>query len=61
MNTGDTIQIEAPDFNPDIDKVISTTTDQDTNDPGTQGSVTPTTKLTEKVIVGRTPLPHNKT
>ena len=42
INTGDTIRIEAPDFDPDIDKVIPTTTDQDTNDPGTQGSVTPT-------------------
>ena len=37
MNTGDTIQIEAPDFNPDIDEVLSTTTDQDTNDPVHRG------------------------
>ena len=42
MNTGDTIQIEAPDFNPDIDELLPTITDQDTNDPVTQGSVTPT-------------------
>ena len=55
MNIGDTIQIEAPDFNPVIYEVIPTTTDQDTNDPGTQGCVTPTTKLMEKVTVGRTP------
>ena len=48
MNTGDTIQIEVPDFNPDIDEVIPTTTDQATNDPGTQGSVTPTPKSAEK-------------
>ena len=42
MNTGDTIQIEVPDFNPDIDELLPTITDQDTNDPVTQGSVTPT-------------------
>ena len=42
MNTGDTIQIEAPDFNPGIDEVLPTITDQDTNEPVTQGSVTPT-------------------
>ena len=32
MNTGDTIQIEASDFNPDIDEVLPITTDQDIND-----------------------------
>ena len=57
MNTGDMIQIEVPDFNPDIDEVLSTTTDQDTNDPVTQGSVTPTLKSEEKVIECRTPAP----
>ena len=57
VNTGDVIQIEVPDFNPDIDEVIPTTTAQDTNDPGTQGSVTPTQKSAEKVIEGRTPVP----
>ena len=57
MNTGNTIQIEAPDFDPDIDEVLSTTTDQDTNDPVTQGSVTPTLKSAEKVIECRTPAP----
>ena len=31
MNLGDTIQIEAPDFNPDIDDVSPTTTDQESN------------------------------
>ena len=46
-----------PDFNPDIDKVFPITTDQDTNDPETQGSVTPTLKSAEKVIEGRTPAP----
>ena len=57
MNTGNTIQIEAPDFDPDIDEVLPTTTDQDTNDLVTQGSVTPTLKSAEKVIECRAPVP----
>ena len=35
MNTGDAIQIEVPDFDPDIDELLPTTMDQDTNDPVT--------------------------
>ena len=42
MNTGDVIQIEVPDFDPDIDEVLPISTDQHTNDAGTQGSVTST-------------------
>ena len=57
MNTGDMIQTEAPDFDPDIDKVLPTFMDQHTNDPATQGSVTPTLKSAEKVIECRTPAP----
>ena len=60
MNTGDTIQIEAPDFNPDIEEVPPTAMDQDTNDPVTQGSVTPTLKLAEKMIECRTPAPSHQ-
>ena len=45
MNSGDTIQIEAPDFNPDIDDVSPTTIDRESNNLSTQGSVTPTQKL----------------
>ena len=37
--------------------MLPTTTDQDTNDPVTQGSVTPTLKSAEKVIECRTPAP----
>ena len=59
MKTGDTIQIEALDFNPDIDEVLPITMDQDTNDPVTQGSVTPTLKSAEKVIEGRTLAPSS--
>ena len=57
MNTGNTIQIEVPDFDPGIDEVLPTTTDQDMNDPVTQGSVTPTLKSAEKVIECRNPAP----
>ena len=55
MNTGDVIQIEAPDFDPNIDKVLPTSTNQCTNNPATQGLVTPTLKSAEKVIECRTP------
>ena len=57
MNTGDMIQIEAPDFDPNIDKALPVSMAQRTNDPVTQGSVTPTLKSAEKVIEGRTPAP----
>ena len=57
MNTDDMIQIEAPDFHPNIDEAIPISTDQHRNDPVTQGSVTPTLKSAEKVIECRTPAP----
>ena len=59
MNTGDVIQIEVPDFDPDIDKALPISMDQHTNDPVTQGSVTPTLKSAEKVIECRTPAPSH--
>ena len=55
MNTGDAIQIEVPDFDPDIDEVLPTSMDQDTNDPVTQGSETHTLKSADKLIECRTP------
>ena len=48
MNTGDVIQIEAPDFDPDIDKVLPISTDQSINHQETQGSVISTQKFPEK-------------
>ena len=57
MNTGDVIQIEAPDFDPNIDKALPTPTDQCKNNPVIQGLVTPTLKPAEKVIKCRTPAP----
>ena len=55
MNTGDVIQIEAPDFDPDIDKVLPIFTDQSINHQETQGSVISTQKLAEKIAECRTP------
>ena len=60
MNTGDTIQIEVPDFDPDIYEVLPTSMDQDTNDPVTQGSEIHTLKSAEKVIEHRTLLHRTK-
>ena len=59
MNTGNVIQIEAPDFGPDIDEVLPISTDQHTNGPVIQGSVTPILKSAEKVIECRTPAPSH--
>ena len=55
MNTGDMIQIEAPDFDPDIDKVFPISVDQNTDHQETQGSVISTQKFAEKTVECRTP------
>ena len=55
MNTGDVIQIEVPDFDPDIDETLPISTDQSINHPETQGSVTSTQKLAEKTTECSTP------
>ena len=60
MNLGDTIQVEVPDFNPDIDDISPTTIDQESNNPLTQGSVTPTPKTAEQVIECITPAPSHQ-
>ena len=39
MNTGDVIQIKAPDFNPDIDEVLPISVDQNIDHQETQGSL----------------------
>ena len=59
MNTGDVTQIEAPDFDPDIDGALPISTDQHTNGPVIQGSVRPNLKSAEKVIKHRTPAPSH--
>ena len=55
MNTGDVIQIEAPDFNPDIDEALPVSVDQSTEHQETQGSVISIQKFTEKTAACRTP------
>ena len=55
MNTGNMIQIEAPDFDPDIDKVFPISVDQNTDHQETQGSVISTLKFAEKTAECRTP------
>ena len=47
MNPGDTVQIEAPDFDPDIDRVSSPSTDKKPNNFTTQGASSPTPAITE--------------
>ena len=60
MNSGDTIQIEAPDFDPDIDDVSPTTIDQESNNRLTQGTTSPTPKSTEPKIECITPAPSSQ-
>ena len=60
MNSGDMIQIEAPDFDPDIDDISPTTIDQESSNPVTQGSAIPTPKSAEKVIEHTTPTPSHQ-
>ena len=55
MNTGDIIQIEARDFDPDIDKALPNPADQNINHQDIQGSVNTTQKLSEKTAECRTP------
>ena len=55
MNSGDLIQIEAPDFDPDINDVSSPTTDEIPNKLLTQGTASPTPKTTEPEIECSTP------
>ena len=60
MNTGDMIQIGAPDFDPDIDDASSTTIDQESNNPVTQELATPSPKSAEKVIKHTIPEPSHQ-
>ena len=55
MNTGDVIQIEAPDFDPDIDEALPISVDQNIDHQETQGSVISIQKFTEKTAECRTP------
>ena len=55
MNTGDMIQIEVPDFDPDIDKALPISMDQNIDHQETQGSVNSTQQFPEKTAQCRTP------
>ena len=60
MNTGDVIQIDVPDFDPDIDKVLPISTDQSITHQETQGSVTSIQNFTEKTTKHSTPAPSHQ-
>ena len=55
MNTGDVIQIEVPDFDPDIDEALPIPTDQNIDHQETQGSVNSMQQFPEKTAECRTP------
>ena len=60
MNSGDIIQIEAPDFDPDIDDISPMTIDQESNNLLIQGSASPTSKTAEQEIERITPAPSHQ-
>ena len=47
MNQGDTVQIEAPDFDPDIDRVTSLSTNEKPNEVMIQGTLSSIPEVTE--------------
>ena len=55
MNTGDVIQIEVPDVDPNIDEALPISMDQNIDHQETQGSVISSQKFTEKTAEFRTP------
>ena len=55
MNSGGMIQIEAPDFDPDIDDISAPTTNEILNKVLTQGTALPTPETTELEIKCSTP------
>ena len=55
MNPGDMAQIEAPDFDPDINGISSPSTDEIPNKLLTQGTASPTPKTTKPEIECSTP------
>ena len=55
MSTGDVIQIEAPDLDPNIDKALPISMDQNIDHPETQMSIISTQKFAEKTAECRIP------
>ena len=60
MNTGDMIQIEVPDFDPNIDEVLPIPMDQNTDHDETQGSAYSTKQFPKKTTTTRTPAPSQQ-
>ena len=56
MNPGDTVQIEAPDFDSDIDRVSSPSTDEKPNESMIQGTSSPTPEVTKPEVDSLTPV-----
>ena len=56
MNQGNTVQIEAPDFDPDIDGVSSPSTDKKPNELMIQGTSSPTPEVIEPEDDSLTPV-----
>ena len=55
MNTGNVIQIEVPDFDPNIDEALPIPTDQNTDHEETQGSANSIQQFPKKTATTRTP------
>ena len=55
MYTGNVIQIEAPDFDPDVDEVLPIPTNQNIDHQETQGSINSTQQFSEKTAKSITP------
>ena len=60
MNTGNMIQIEVPDFDPDIDEAFPIPMNQNTDHEETQGSVNSTQQFPKKTATTRTPAPSQQ-
>ena len=55
MNTGDVIQIEVPDFDPNIDEALPIPTDQNIDHQETQGSINSVQQFPKKTAKCKTP------
>ena len=60
MNTGDVIQIEAPDFDPNIDEALPIPTDQNIDHQETQGSVNSVQQFPKKTAKCETLAPAHQ-
>ena len=60
MNMSDVIQIEVPDFDPDIDETLPIPTDQNVDYQETQGSVNSMQQFSEKTAKSKTSAPTHQ-